>query len=72
MKGKSSSWPSINAEVSQGLILDPLSPLFYINDLPEGLSSDIKLADDTSLFVVVFDVQESTTDINNDLKIISE
>ena len=52
--------------------LDPLHLLIYINDLPEGLFSDIKLVDDTSLLAVVFGEQKSTTDINNDLKMISE
>ena len=43
-----------------------------MNVLPERLSSDSELfADDTSLFSVVFDVQRSAADMNNDLKMIS-
>ena len=45
--------------------------LFYIhlNDLSDGLSSNTKLfADDTSLFSVVLDVNESAIEFNSDLK----
>ena len=47
--------------------------MIYINDLPDGLSSSVKLfADDTSLFSVVYDIHSSTSDLNKDLKIINE
>ena len=46
--------------------------LIYVNDLPNGLKSKCKLfADDTSLFSVVHDFSTSASDINNDLKLIS-
>ena len=42
--------------------------LIYINDLPQGLHADIKLfADDTLLFSVVDDIDESASKLNNDL-----
>ena len=45
--------------------------LFY-NDLPNGLISNAKLfADDTSLFTIVKDKNESANDLNNDLSLIS-
>ena len=44
--------------------------MIYINDLTEGLTTNVKLfADDTSLFSVVHDTQTSANDLNKDLKI---
>ena len=44
----------------------------YINDLPNELKSNVKLfADDTSLFTVVKDKNESANILNNDLHSIS-
>ena len=44
--------------------------LIYINDLPNGLSSNIKrFADDSFLFFVVHDIFNSPSDLNKDLKI---
>ena len=46
--------------------------LIYINDLPNGLKSECKLfADNTPLFSVVHDISTSTSNINNDLTLIS-
>ena len=47
--------------------------LIYINDLKEGLTTNLKLfADDTSLFSVVYDSQTSANDLNKDLKLIND
>ena len=46
--------------------------MIYINDLTEGLTTNVKLfSDDTSLFSVVHDTQTSVNDINKDLKIMN-
>ena len=47
--------------------------LIYINDLADDLSSNVKLlADDTSLFTVVHDVNAFARELNDDLKKINE
>ena len=45
--------------------------LIYISDLPNEMKSNVKLfADDTSLFTIVKDENESTNVLNNDLLLI--
>ena len=59
--------------IPQGFILGPLLFLIYINKLPEGLKSNIRLfVDDTSLFSVIKNKAESASDLTNDLDMISK
>ena len=47
--------------------------LIYINDLPDGLKSNVKLfVDDTSLLSVVTNTEESASDLTNDFDTISK
>ena len=67
LNGPFSSRADVDAGVPQGSILGPLIFLIYINDLTNDLSSSAKLsADDTSLFSVVFNVDVTAKELNDD------
>ena len=69
LNGENSSWKGITSGVPQGSILRHLLSLIYINDLPDGFSSNCKLfADDTFLFSVVHDVTISSSELTSDLE----
>ena len=72
INGQTSSWEKVLAGVPQGSILGPLLFLIYVNDLPSGIKSNVKIfADDTSLFSKVTNFATSATMLNSDMVTVS-
>ena len=73
LNGQFSDWKPIQAGVPQGSILGPLFFLIYVNDISDGLQSEVKLfADDTSLFSTIYDSDECARLLNSDLLLIQK
>ena len=50
--GKCSSWTVVTYGVPQGSVLEPIIFVMFINDIEEGVCSNLlKFADDTKLFL---------------------
>ena len=73
LNGQTSKWKNILAGVPQSSILGPIVFLIFINDIPEGIQSNIKIfADDTSIFSVLKDRISASITLNEDLYLISK
>ena len=72
LNGQNSSWTNVNSGVPQVSILCPLLFSNYVNDLTDNLTFNAKLfADDTSLFLVVHNVN-TAKELNDDLKKVND
>ena len=71
INGFESEWGLIEAGVPQGSVLGPLIFLIYINDLENGIISNVKFfADDISIFSIVTNPTLSAFGLNSDLEVI--
>ena len=70
--GQHCSWANVEGGVPQGSVLRPLPFLIYIGNLSDDLTSNPKsFANNTSLFSIVKNINNSRIDLNNDLIIIN-
>ena len=65
--GKSSDWSPVTSGVPQGTVLGPLLFLAFINDLPSGISSKIRLFADDCLLYRTINNSEDTSLLQQDL-----
>ena len=59
INGSTSDWKKVTSGIPQGSVLDPLLFILFINDLPDGIKSDVYLfADDTKIFRNITDGED--------------
>ena len=63
----------MNSGATHGSVSGAFLFLIFINDLPDEITSKCKIvADDTSLFSMVHDINKSAKDLKSDLEKISQ
>jgi hypothetical protein len=57
--GSTSDWKEVTSGIPQGSVLGPLLFILFINDLPDGIKSDVCLfSDDTKIFRNITDEED--------------
>ena len=73
INGFASEWGEVEPRIHQGSVLGPSLFKIYINDLENGIKSQVRFfADDTSVFSIVQNPNISANELNHDLKLISQ
>ena len=72
LEGKKSSTIDVESGVPQGSVLGPCLFLFYINDLPNGLASKVRLFADDAISYMTIDNQQDAHNLQQDLNRIGE
>ena len=70
LEGNSSTSIVVTSGVPQGTVLGPLLFILYLNDLPEGISSQVRLLADDCIYYREIQTQEDSRKLQNDIDIL--
>ena len=72
INGEFSEWVHVKSGVPQGMVLGPLLFLLYINDLPDNISSSVKLFADDCVMYNTIKGQSDSLQLQSDLDTLSK
>ena len=67
MDGVTSDYISVDSDVPQGSVLSPSLFLFYINDMPQGLKSTVRLFTDDAIAYLTITSENDALALQTDL-----